>query len=30
MARSYYSTVFEQTANEVIEVWAVVRDFNSF
>lgn len=27
MAKSYYSTVFEQTANEV---WAVIRDFNSY
>lgn len=27
MARSYYSTVFEQSANEV---WSVIRDFNNY
>ncbi len=27
MARSYYSTVFEQTPDEV---WAIVRDFNNY
>jgi hypothetical protein len=27
MARAYYSTVFEQTAEEV---WAVIRDFNNY
>ena len=27
MARSYYSTIFEQTADEV---WDVIRDFNNY
>src|SRR5689334_11594844 len=27
MARTYYSTVFEQTAEEI---WTVVRDFNNY
>jgi len=27
MARSYYSTVFEQTADQV---WTVIRDFNNY
>jgi len=27
MARAYYSTVFEQTADQV---WAVIRDFNNY
>ncbi|MDQ3172586.1 MAG: hypothetical protein M3Q91_02620 [Acidobacteriota bacterium] len=27
MARSYYSTLFEQTADEG---WAIVRDFNNY
>jgi hypothetical protein len=27
MARSYYSTVFEQTADQV---WAVIRDFGNY
>ena len=27
MARSYYSTIFEQSADEV---WSVIRDFNSY
>lgn len=27
MARSYYSTVFEQTADQV---WIVIRDFNNY
>ena len=27
MARSYYSTIFEQSADEV---WSVIRDFNNY
>jgi hypothetical protein len=27
MARSYYSTIFEQSADEI---WNVIRDFNSY
>ena len=28
MARSYYSTIFEQSADEVI--WTAIRDFNNY